>query len=71
MMFRNKMKDCVIEAYENAPKETRKNAVSVVSYSPKNKPNFKIRISLTEGLLPDNIPLERPLSLPTLLQGSG
>ncbi len=34
MMFRNKMKDCVIEAYEAAPKETRKNAISVVSYSP-------------------------------------
>ena len=47
------MKDCVIEAYENASKDIKKNALSVVSYSDRNKPNLKVRISLREGLLPD------------------
>ena len=40
----------MIKAYERAPKEKREAAISVVSYSKKNKPRFNIRIDLSNPI---------------------
>ena len=48
--IRNRWKSIVIKAYERAPKEKREAAISVVSYSKKNKPRFNIRIDLSNPI---------------------
>jgi hypothetical protein len=48
--IRNRWKSIVIKAYERAPKDKREAAISVVSYSKKNKPKFSIRIDLSNPI---------------------
>ena len=63
--IRNRWKSIVIKAYERAPKEKRESAISVVSYSKKNKPKFNIRIDLSNPIIhPDQTILALTNSVP-------
>ena len=55
--IRNRWKSIVIKAYERAPKEKRESAISVVSYSKKNKPKFNIRIDLSSPIAHPDQPI--------------